>query len=297
MKDQFKISAYAKINLFLDITTRRADGYHLLNSIMQQISLADELTVTVDKPGEEISLVTDEGLLPCGEKNLVYRGARAFFDTIGESRSLTVKLEKNIPMMAGLGGGSADCAAILRGLNRFYDNPLSAEQLCRLGAKLGADVPFCICGSTMRAEGIGEILTALPPLPSCYIVIAMGRESMPTPAAFAALDLLYDGFDARSPNLSGYHTMLDAIAAGNLTAAAGGLYNIFEDVVFPELPVLRERLTLFRQSGAIGTGMTGSGAAVFGMFTDPVDANRAAKAIRERGTDAWVCIPVHSPTP
>ena len=188
MADRMTAQACAKINLFLDITDRRPDGYHSLNSVMQQINLADTLTLTLGGRGNAITLTTDHGALECDEHNLIWRAARAFFECLGESRDLTVHLTKRIPMQAGLGGGSADCAAALRGLNSLCGDPFTVEELCTMGASLGADVPFCVLGGTARAEGIGEVLTPLSPMPDCAVVVAMGRETMPTPAAFRALD-------------------------------------------------------------------------------------------------------------
>lgn len=291
MADRITVRACAKINLFLDITARRADGYHLLNSVMQQITLADTLTLSMGGRGESISLATDRGDLACDEHNLVWRAARAFFAAFGESRDLTIHLAKQIPMQAGLGGGSADCAAALRALNALSGSPFTVPELCTMGAALGADVPFCVAGGTMRAEGIGELLTPLTPMGPCTIVVTMGRESMPTPAAFLALDDLYAGFSARPPKADLYAALIASLA--DLPVMAGQMYNIFEDAVLPALPALSERLDLLTAHGALGARMSGSGAAVFGLFAHEKDAARAADALRAQGAAAWLCAPTN----
>lgn len=293
MNDSIKLLAFAKINLFLDITARRNDGYHTLNSVMQQISLADTLTVTLGGLGDGITLTTDHGALACDEQNLIWRAARAFFAALGESRDVSVHLLKQIPMQAGLGGGSSDCAATLHALNALCGMPFTTEQLCAMGASLGADIPFCVLGGTARAEGIGDQLTQLTPMPDCTIVVAMGREAMPTPAAFRALDGMYDNFTARPPKADEYAALIASVT--DLYALAEGMYNIFEDAVLPELPVLRARLNTLNAHGALGARMSGSGAAVFGIFDDHFDAYHAVDALRESGAQAWACSPVNTP--
>lgn len=292
MKNGFMINACAKINLFLDIVSCRADGYHQLNSVMQQISLADRLCVTVGASNEDVVLYVDGTRVENPEKNLVWRGADAFFSAVGERRGLTVHLEKNIPMQAGLGGGSADCAAILHGLNCVWGSPLSSDQLCKIGASLGADVPFCLRGGTLRAEGIGEVLSPLPAMPDCFILVAMGKETMPTPLAFAQLDQMYDRFRERKPRDTDYHSVCRALENGALCALGDGMYNIFEDAVFAQHPVLRERVELLQNMGVAGARMSGSGAAVFGLFDDGKEAEKAAEEMRRRGCGAWICRPL-----
>lgn len=290
MADQLTVRACAKINLFLDITAKREDGYHLLNSVMQQIGLADRLTLTMGGRGDEIRLTTDHGALVCDESNLIWRAARAFFGALGESRALAVHLEKVIPMAAGLGGGSADCAAVLRALNRLCGTPFSCDVLCGMGAALGADVPFCVLGGTARAEGIGELLTPLVSMPDAYLVVAMGCEQMPTPAAYRALDERYTDFAERRPREDAYQALIASIGGG---AAVIGpcMYNIFEDAVFPVLPALRARIELMMRHGACGARMSGSGAAVFGLFADRRSAESAVTALRETDVRVWLCGP------
>lgn len=289
MADLLRIEACAKINLFLDIASRQPNGYHSLHSVMQAISLADTLTLTLGEAGDALTLTTDEGRLEVDEHNLICRAARAFFAALGESRALTVHLEKRIPMQAGLGGGSADCAATLHALNALCGKPFSTAELCAMGIPLGADVPFCVLGGTARAEGIGERLTPLVPMADCTLVVAMGPETMPTPAAFRALDAMYDNFTARPPH-PGYADLMASIT--DLAALAPRMYNIFEDAVLPACPALTARMQTMLDCGAVGARMSGSGAAVFGLFADRRDALRAADTLTSATTRTWVCAPV-----
>lgn len=245
--------------------------------------------MTVGARGDGVTLTTDTGALACDEHNLIWRAAHAFFAALGESRDVTVHLTKRIPMQAGLGGGSADCAATLRALNTLCGTPFALDQLCAMGAALGADVPFCVAGGTMRAEGIGEVLTPLPPMPGCILVVAMGSETMPTPTAFRALDGMYGNFTARPPKADEYAALLASMT--DLPALAGGMYNIFEDAVLPALPALRDRLHLLTAHGALGARMSGSGAAVFGIFADEAEARTAAAALKTRWPQVYVAQP------
>ncbi len=289
MADVLRLEACAKINLFLDIADRQPNGYHSLHSVMQAVSLSDTLTLTLGAAGDALPLTTDEGRLEVDEHNLICRAARAFFAALGESRDLAVHLEKRIPMQAGLGGGSADCAATLHALNTLCGKPFSTAELCVLGTPLGADVPFCVLGNTAQAEGIGERLTPLPPMADCAIVVAMGPETMPTPAAFRALDAMYDNFTARPPH-PGYADLMASVT--DLNALAPRMYNIFEDAVLPACPALVTRMQTMRDCGAVGARMSGSGAAVFGLFADRREAERAARILADGATRTWVCAPV-----
>ena len=169
---------------------------------------------------------------------------------------------------------------------------MSAEELCKIGASLGADVPFCLQGGTLRAEGIGEVLSPLPAMPDCYILVAMGKETMPTPCAFAQLDEMYDRFREKTPRDADYSLVCRALENGDLCALGGGMYNIFEDAVFAQHPILRERVGLLRNMGASGARMSGSGAAVFGLFFDAQTAKNALEEMRCLGCAAWVCTPL-----
>lgn len=259
-----KCKAYAKINLTLAITGIREDGYHTLHTVMQQVSLHDDLTV--EKADSLTFTCNDETL--AGEKNLCVKGAKAFFARTGISGGAAIHLEKSLPMGAGMGGGSADCAAVLKALNELYGDPLTEEELLSLGATLGADVPFCIKGGKCLCTGIGEVLTPLPGGDTLYLVIAKGKESLSTPE-------MYRRADAAKERWS--------------NPAREGFYNDFEPVaeaVLPEISHLKTRLT---ELGATFAMMTGSGSAVFGIFENEDATVPAAEALRNEGFYANPC--------
>ena len=227
------IPAFAKINLFLDIRSIRENGYHNILSIMQRISLCDTVTVTFSK-GEkkDISVSCDKESIPCGSDNLAYKAA-CLYPAEG---IIDIFIEKHIPMSAGLAGGSADAAATLVALNKLCGNKLSEDELCALGEKLGADVPFCIKGGACLVEGIGEIMTQISPIPKYPLIVAKKGEGMSTPAAYRALDEKFNRFKDYSPK----EDLCDIIRTPSTDAKAlcRGLYNIFEAVVEPERPAV-----------------------------------------------------------
>ena len=275
--------AYAKLNLTLDVLGKREDGYHNLKSVMQTVSLHDILTVT---KAETVSMTCSDPTLSCGEDNLCLKAARAFFAAYGPG-GCHIHLEKNLPREAGMGGGSADGAAVLRALNRLYGHPYSPESLCALGAGIGADVPFCVLGrGAALAEGIGEQLSSFPSLPPCYLVIASGAKGVSTPEAYHLLDTL-------PPKETGsFDTFAAAMKEGDLTAIGHALYNRFEDVT----PSCRPVIELFEQNGACGARMTGSGSAVFGLFRDPETAGKACQILRKASYTATLQTPIGSHT-
>ncbi len=259
-----KRKAFAKINLTLAITGIREDGYHTLHTVMQQVSLHDLLTV---EQAEALTFTcTDETLL--GEKNLCVKGAKAFFARTGIAGGAAIHLEKSLPMGAGMGGGSADCAAVLHALNELYGAPLSEEELLALGANLGADVPFCLKGGKCLCTGIGEVLTPLHGGDTLYLVVAKGKESLSTPE-------MYRRADQAKAHWS--------------NPAREGFYNDFEPVaeaVLPEITYLKNRLL---DLGATFAMMTGSGSAVFGIFRTEEATCPAAEALRNEGFYASSC--------
>lgn len=263
--------AYAKVNLFLDVTGKRPDGYHELCSVMQTVTLAD--TVTVRASLADYSCVTVEMVdsdIPGDERNLAYLAAEAFLEESGISASVYVRVEKRIPDRAGLGGGSADCAATLRALNKMFNAPLSEERLLRLAARLGADVPFCLLGGTRLCRGIGEVMKPYK-MDDLWFVIAMPEgEKVATPAAYRMLD---EAFNDYREDDGALHEMLFSFFEEE---GIDGMYNVFESVVLPECPgttSLRTRLILL---GARGAMMSGSGTAVFGVFDSEAAARYAA---------------------
>ena len=304
------LSAYAKINLFLDITSRRPDGYHEISGVMQSISLCDTVTIEITEPAgmylcslsahsagaESITLTCSNPDLPTDSRNLAWRAAEKFFTATGRGcKNLLIHIEKRIPAAAGMAGGSTNAAAVLVGLNDLFDHPLTVDQLCEVGLTLGADVPFCIKGGAMITEGIGEVLTPITPMPDCELVVACGGEGVSTPAAYKALDTLYGNFDlaAYTPHTAGLKTLKSALWQGNLTALCESMFNLFESVVLPDRPVARQIKETLLASGAITAMMSGSGPSVFGIFPKgDGSAERAREALTALGIPAWVCEPI-----
>ncbi len=265
-----RYKANAKINLCLDIIAKRADGYHLLESIMQSIELCDRVSVTRRKHG---ILVECSSLDIEPEKNIAYKAAKAFFEHTKINGGAKIKIKKYIPSQAGLGGGSADAAAVLTALNKLYKTKLDDEMLCSIGEKVGADVPFCICGGTRLVRGIGEILTKLEDLPYCSIVIVKGNEGVCTKQA-------YDDFD----NASDYtklriEKVIEAISAGDFEAMQGRLINVFEQTT--SVKEISRTVKKLKNLGAVEAAMTGSGSAVFGIFTSRKKAKICVRALKK----------------
>ncbi len=304
------LSAPAKINLFLDITGRRPDGYHTITGVMQAVSLCDTVTVEVTEPtgmylcsmgahsagAETITLTCTNPDLPTDSRNLAWRAAEKFFAATGRGcKNLLIHIEKRIPAAAGMAGGSTDAAAVLVALNELFDHPLTIEALCEVGLTLGADVPFCIKGKAHITEGIGERLTPITPMPECELVVACGGEGVSTPAAYKALDTLYGNFDPAvyTPHTEGLSALKTALWQGNLTALCGSAFNLFESVVLPERPVARGIKETLLNAGAITAMMSGSGPSVFGVFPKGEgSAQRAREALEAEGIPAWICEPI-----
>ncbi len=273
--------AYGKINLYLDVLGRREDGYHNIESVMQTVSLCDTVTVT---EAVGISMTCTDSTLTCGEDNLCIKAARAFFKAFPQKRGgCRIALTKTLPREAGLGGGSADAAAVLRALNRIYGKPLSAETLRAVGGKIGADIPFCLKGKgAALATGIGEILSSFPSLPDCHIVITNGIGKVSTPRAYALLDTLPPVV------MRDRYTLEEAMTKGSLPEIGFALYNRFEDAH----PASRTVVSLLEALGAEGARMTGSGAAVFGLFSQKEKAAHACEVLEAAGLKAYLARPV-----
>lgn len=283
-----KEQAYAKINLFLDVKEKRADGYHGIVSVMHTVSLADTLTVTVLPAARASVTLTARGApyVPTDGSNLACRAALAFLTRLSVSAEVRIELEKHIPVGGGLAGGSSDAAATLRVLNRLFSRPLSTGALLSIAEELGSDVPFCLLGRSAVCEGRGERLTPLT-LPPMHFVIAVSGEYVSTPTAYAELDRLYAGFDCTVPTAGGEAYAAFSAAAQEKRPIAPYLYNIFESAVLPKIPKaaeLKERLSTL---GAEGVLMSGSGSAVYGIFPDGESAESAEKALREEGFSAY----------
>ena len=273
--------AYAKINLSLDVLGRRADGYHDLKMVMQSVSLCDRVTMTLGET-EGLTLSTNLGFLPVDEKNIAVMAARAFARHTGVGLdALSIHIDKKIPVCAGTAGGSSDAAAVLRGLNTLTGAGFSPQELARVGEAVGSDVPYCVLGGTALAQGRGEILTPLKPLPPCHIVLCKPAFSISTPALFRE----WDKQNRRlRPDTQGAMAALDQ---GDLVALGRRMFNVFEGV----LPSQQRReiegiKTALIQAGALGAAMSGSGSAVFGLFATAKMAQEAVAGLEDCDTFA-----------
>ncbi len=280
-----ELTANAKINLTLDILRRREDGYHDMRMVMQAVTLADILTV-VPAQGAEGAAVSDLRFLPTGGKNLAQTAAAAFRDATGLGGQVDVSIQKRIPVCAGLAGGSADAAAVLRAMNRLTGAELSPLELSKIGERAGSDVPFCVLGGTALAEGRGEVLTPLPPLPPCHIVLCKPPFSVSTPQLFSRVNVRKI---VRRPDTAG---VVSALEAGDLTGVARRLYNVFEDVLEPRRQAeINEIKSLLIDCGALGASMSGSGPTVFGLFDREDRAQEALERLGESYRDVFLCAP------
>ena len=279
------LTAPAKINLALDILGTRPDGYHDMRMVMQTISLCD--TVTVEETVAGFELQTDGDFIPAGKKTLEQWAAEAFFEAIGQPMpGLRVTLEKVTPAYAGLGGGSADVAALLRILRDTYAPGLPAEELERIGFTVGSDMPFCVRGGTALAEGRGEVLTDLTPLPDCWFVLCKPDFGIPTPSLFARVD---GGELTHRPDING---MRLALETGDLPGVAARLGNVFEGVLpeeYHEVFHIKKRLM---ELSALNAAMSGSGPTVFGVFAEQETARRAAEVLKETYQQTYLAMPV-----
>ena len=290
MTDIVKEKACAKLNLTLDITGVRPDGYHLLKSVMQTIDLHDDIELKRTESGVTLTLICEgneasgHDTIPAGSDNLVCRAAQLMLDKHG-SGGVAIKLVKRIPAAAGMGGGSADAAAVLRGMNRLYEMGLSCEELCETGVKLGADVPFCVMGGTRLCEGIGEKMTELPGIGKIHLLYVKPAVDVPTGKIYR----MYDGESAAVTHPDN-DSICALICSGNVTADELGKYlgNVFEPLAIrlhPEIQKIKEAMT---ETGAAGTLMTGSGPTVFGLYRDAAAAQAAAERIGEGTGDIYL---------
>lgn len=277
------VSAPGKVNLTLDILGRRPDGYHEMEMLMHAVGLENTVCI-IERQESGIRLSCSNPAVPTGEKNLACQAAKAFFGALGREWGIEIQVEKRVPMEAGMAGGSADAAGILVGLNALAGRPFSAEELCQIGLRLGADLPFCLLGGAGLVRGIGEKITPLPPLKKGWLVIAKPERGMKTGSCFAAYDALKT---VRHPKTD---QALQAFCREDLPALGALLENVLEQAVFlPEVQDLRRQMC---QNGALGSRMTGSGTAVFGLFAAKKPALRCARQLYQRGGSVFVVRPV-----
>ena len=251
--------AYAKLNLTLDVLDKRPDNFHDLQSVMQTISIRDDIEIDIGT-GEPWKLECDKEGIPRDERNLAWKAAKVYFDTMKlDPDGITIRITKRIPSEAGLGGGSADAAAVLRALNRHYDNPLSILALAEVGASVGSDVPFCVIGGTAMVEGRGERIRKLPDMPDCVFVVCKPEFSISTPELYKKID---ETVIAKRPDNA---AMESALLAGDLGKVAENLCNVFDPLVTAEHLELNYIKSIFNSYGSVGQQMTGSGSAVFAI--------------------------------
>ena len=263
--------AWAKLNLTLDILGKRQDGYHDLKMVMQAVDLQDTVSVTF-RQGTGVTLVTNLGYLPRDERNIAVKAAECFFRATGiEPRGLTIRLDKRIPVAAGMAGGSSDGAAVLRVLRRVLAPELPTEELEAIALQVGSDVPFCLRGGTALAEGRGEVLTDLPPMPPCFLVLCKPEFPISTPELFARVGRL-----RCHPDTAG---LVAALRNGDLAGVCRRVYNAFEEVLPAKYRAVKEIKAKLLELDASTASMTGSGPTVFGIFTDEMQARRAVQAL------------------
>lgn len=281
---------YAKINLHLDVTGIMEDGYHSVNTVMQSLSLCDEVTVSLLREPVFDAECKVEGV-PTDEKNIAVRAARLYFETVGAEGGAHIVIDKRIPMAAGLAGGSADAAATLVALDSLFDAQLGREKLCELGSRLGADVPFCISCGTHFSDGRGDMLHSFPTLDDSLIfLVACGGEGVSTPWGYRLLDEAFDRFEGYTPKDT--KALRLALESSDKHAFTAHMFNIFESPVLAERPVAAEIKALMESRGALAAMMSGSGPSVFGVFEDVRLASDFASELRSRGYFADVARPV-----
>lgn len=276
--DNITLKAYAKINLYLDVTGRRSDGYHMLETVMHNISLHD--TVSLSKTDGGIKISCSDSSIPCNEKNIAYKCAEAFFGKAGISDcGVSIEIIKRIPCQAGMGGGSADGAAVLKGLNMLFETGFSEDELCALAAKIGADIPFCIKGGCGFCTGIGDIISPLPKLCGT-VLIGKGTGGISTAEAYSRIDSL--GYNIGMNDIENVFSNVQS-----LNDIAPFCRNLFEEA--SELHEIQTIKKTMMDGGALCSVMTGSGSAVFGIYNDINTAENTYSALKEMGFFSAVC--------
>lgn len=281
MKRELTLKAHGKINLGLDVVRRLENGYHEVRMIMQSVELADIVTLR-RLPENKIVIKADREDIPCDKDNLAYKAAELLRERFSLREGIEIILEKHIPVAAGMAGGSADCAAVLKGMNELFELGLTEEELQKEGVKLGADVPYCIMGGTALSEGIGERLTRIKTPPECVLLLAKPNMNVST-------KYVYDQLDAqdirRHPDIDG---MLEDIASGKLEALCDKMENVLESVTGKAYPVIGEIEAVMKGKGALQAVMSGSGPTVFGIFRKREEAEAAGEIIRGNKPDVEV---------
>lgn len=273
--EEIKLKAYGKINLGLDVLRKRPDGYHDLEMIMQTVGVYDDIVIKKIQEENKIIVETDAMVLPNDEGNLAYRAAKLLMDEFEIKQGLSIYIKKRIPIAGGMAGGSADCAAVLNGVNTLLELGLNEEQLKERGVTLGADVPYCVMGGTAIARGIGEKLTRLPSPPQCHVVIAKPGISVSTAYVYGRIKA--EQIEKRPDTQSIIH----AIKNKDLEMLASKIYNVMEEVTVEENPVITEIENVLKDGGALNAIMSGSGPTVFALFDNEEKAKTAVEALKE----------------
>lgn len=271
--NEYRIKAYAKINLGLDVVRRLENGYHEVKMVMQTVGIYDVLDF--QRTARGIVITTDSGELPTNEDNLIYKAAKLMIEKYHITEGVKIHLKKHIPIAAGMAGGSTDAAATLKGMNRLFDLGCTLKDLMELGVKIGADVPYCVMGGTALAEGIGEKLTPLAPAPDCYVLVAKPDINVST-------KYVYEHLDAQEirkhPDIDG---MVEAIAEESLQGILDRMENVLETVTVSAYPIIQKIKDRMKELGAINSLMSGSGPTVFGIFVEKDMARRAYDKLEE----------------
>jgi 4-diphosphocytidyl-2-C-methyl-D-erythritol kinase len=285
--DSLRIHAHAKINLYLEVVGKRPDGYHDIETLFHSIGLHDDVLIR-KQPGQEIIVHCDDPQVPCDERNLAHRAAKLLIDSVGRVDGVEITIQKRIPVGAGLGGGSADAAAVLWGMNRLFELNLTPVELARLGVELGADVPFCLSGGAALGEGIGEILTALPAIDGVPLVLVNPGFEISAAWAYRNLNFLLTQ-PAKNVKIP-----IRCLRTGDIIGLAAQLHNRLEEPVFARYPVVAELKTQLAESpGSYGALMSGSGATVFALMQNSAKARQLVKNLE--GQVAFCTVTATSP--
>ena len=289
-----KENAYAKINLYLDVLSKRDDGFHEVKTVMHTVSLCDEVTVSVvssERPAVKLH-VLGHPKLPTDSRNLAYRAAELFLEATLIRAEVHIKLVKRIPVAAGLAGGSTDAAAVLRALNKAFKKPLTEKRLLALAAELGSDVPYCLLGGTALCYGWGELIERLPEKLKLNVVVAVAEEHVSTPTAYSELDKIYADFkEPRNDDSAlAFDTVMSAVSTGKLTDAK--LFNVFEKAILPICSGAESIKSKMLEFGATHALMSGSGPSVYGIFPDEESSRVAEKTLKEQGIRAYSALSV-----
>lgn len=281
--------AYGKINLYLDVLSKMENGYHNIESVMQSVSLGDTITLSVEEISgdNQIEIYSSTGKIPTDKSNLVYKTASSFFEeTKIKGKLCKFKIEKNIPISAGMAGGSSDGACAMKLLNEYFGSPLTHDELCKIGSKIGADIPFCLTGGTCITKGIGEKITPIARSIDLLLVCAIDDSSVSTPVAFSMLD---ERYGTNPQPHGGLKKMCTSIESGNIIDISNNLFNKFESVIIPTNDNINTIKSIMIKNGALGALMSGSGPSVFGIFDNEFSQRKAFDELQNCSIRAFLC--------